>query len=162
LMKRPSERQVAIAESFERISRMEPQPRGNAFQRLFAEIAQRHGWSQQVSVRTSHEEMDVIINREREIYLVECKWEREPIQARIVRELHGKLSSRADVRGIIVSMSGFSQGAIRQVEDYAGDRAILLFGPEDVRSMVFNQVAFDELLNEKHAALMMQRKAIVG
>jgi hypothetical protein len=39
-------------------------------------------------------------------------------RARIIREIHGKLINRAEVRGLVVSMSGFTKGAIKQVEDY--------------------------------------------
>jgi len=161
LIKGLSEQQVVFMEEFEGISGMKPQPRGRAFQKLFARIAGQQGWSQQEGVRTSHEEMDVIIYREQECYLVECKWVRNPIQASVVRELRGKLGNRADVRGIIVSMSGFTNGAMDQVEDFAGDRAILLFGPQDVRSMVFEQVAFTELLNRKYTALVVRRRVVV-
>ena len=154
-------RRKTIAEEFERISEMSPQPRGRALQTLFARIVGNQNWSKEESVRTSHEEMDVIVHRDREYYLVECKWEKDSIEAGVIRELHGKLANRAGVRGMAVSMSGFTEGAVKQVQDYAGSQVILLFGPEDVRSLVYSKSTFEELLNLKSAELLMRKIVLV-
>jgi len=63
--------------------------------------------------------MDVMIHKGRDFFGIECKWEKKPIQAGVIRELFGKLGNRIDVKGIIVSMSGFSKGAIVEVQGYA-------------------------------------------
>lgn len=151
---------VHIQEEFERISKMEPHPRGLALQKLFAKVVKQYGWSQEESVRTAYEEMDVIIFRGREYYLVECKWEKNKVGARVIRELYGKLSNRADVRGVVVSMSGFTKGVTKQVQDYVANRVILLYSSGDVRSMVFERSTFDELLNAKYKALVTQRNVL--
>lgn len=148
----------SLADEYEGLSNLKPQPRGRALQKLFANVVERQGWSQQEGVRTSHEEMDVILFREREYYLVECKWEKNRIEAPVIRELYGKLSNRVDVRGIVVSMSGFTEGSVVQAEDYAGQRVVLLFGPNDVRALVYEQTTFSNLLNEKYRKLITQRK----
>jgi hypothetical protein len=151
---------VAIAERFETISQMRPQPRGRELQKLLATIVAHQGWSQEEGVRTSHEEMDVIVFREREYYLVECKWEKDAIESGVIRELYGKLENREGVRGVVVSMSSFTTGAAKQAEDYASKRIILLFGPDDMRGMVYGQVTFDQLLNEKHKELVARRRIV--
>src|SRR5688500_9374047 len=97
--------------------------------------------------------MDVMVSRAREYYLTECKWEQKPTGAPVVRELYRKLGNRVGVRGILLSMSGSTSGTARQVEDYAGDKVILLFGPEDFRSMVAQQTSFEKLLDEKYGEL---------
>jgi hypothetical protein len=149
---------AGISEEFERISNMLPQPRGRALQKLLARIIGHHGWGQDEGVRTSNEEMDVIVFREREYYLLESKWEKEPIEADVIRELFGKLGNRIDVRGIVVSMSGFTGGAVKQVEDYTAQRIILLFGTGDVKAMIYGQATFEGLLNEKYKELITKRK----
>jgi hypothetical protein len=78
-------------------------------------------------VRTSNEEIDIIISKEREYYLLECKWENKRIGARVIREVFGKLGNRADVRGIVISMSGFTKGAVEQVEKYANRKLTLIW-----------------------------------
>lgn len=150
----------ALVDEFARISELMPQPRGRALQRLIAKIVEQHGWSQEEGVRASHEEMDVIVYKEREYYLLESKWEKDPVEAGVVRELYGKLGNRADVRGIITSMSGFTGGAEQQVKDYVGDKVIVLFGPDDIRSMVNGKATFEELLNAKYKALVTRRQVL--
>ena len=128
------QQQKALGEEFNRIETLAPQPRGHALQKLLAEAIEQSGWLQEESVRTSHEEMDIVVYRDREYYLVECKWVADPVESAIVRELKGKLDNRVDVRGIVISMSGFTAGAAQQAAEYAGQRVILLFGPGDVRA----------------------------
>jgi hypothetical protein len=148
-----------IADEFERISELAPQPRGRALQKLVARMIGQQGWDTDEGVRTSHEEMDVIVWHEREYYLLECKWEKDPIEASIVRELFGKLNNRVGVNGIVMSMSGFSGGAAKQTEDYAGQRVILLFGEEGIKKLVYGQERFTDLLNIKYRQLATKRKA---
>jgi hypothetical protein len=106
--------------------------------------------------------MDVMVHRQREFYLLESKWEKDPIEAAVIRELHGKLSNRVDVRGIVVSMSSFTSGAIQQVQDYASSRVIFLFGPGDVDKLVSGQALFEDLLDEKYTGMVTRRLAIVA
>ena len=148
---------AGLADEFENISELKPQPRGRALQKLIARIVERDKWAQEEGLRTSNEEMDVIVFRDREYYLLESKWEKDPTEASVVRELFGKLSNRIGVRGIIVSMSGFTEGAVQQVHDYSGQRIILLFGGVDVRALVYNETTFEELLNAKYNALVTKR-----
>lgn len=103
-------RRKALGEEFDRIGTFDPRPRGRALQKLLARAVEQSGWLQEEGVRTSHEEMDVIVHRDREYYLVECKWVTQPVESSVVRELKGKLDNRVDVRGIVVSMSGFTGG----------------------------------------------------
>ncbi len=55
-------------------------------------------------------------------------------------------------------MSGFTRGTVTQIEKYASTRVILLFGPEDVRTLVYEQTSFDDLLNEKYRELSRLQK----
>lgn len=149
-----------VAEEFEDISNLSPQARGRTFQKFLAKVIEQSGWSQEEGTKTSNEEMDVIVFRDREYYLIECKWEKDAIEASVIRELHGKLVNRIDVRGIVVSMSGFSAGAKKQAEDYVSTKLILLFGPADIASLISQSGTFDDLLNRKYHQLVTKRVAI--
>lgn len=152
--------QKALGEEFDRIKELAPRPRGRALQKLLTKAIGQSGWSQEEGVRTSHEEMDVIIHRGREYYLVESEWVNDPVEASVVRELKGNLDNRVDVRGSVVSMSGFTAGAVQQAADYAGQRVILLFGPEDMRALVDQEISFEKLLDEKYKALVTRRQIV--
>ena len=150
---------IRLGNEFEALSDLSPQARGRGLQKLLAKILEREDWLQEEGVRTTHEEMDIIIHKKREYFLIECKWEKEPIQAGVVRELYGKLSNRIGVQGILVSMSGFTAGAVGQVEEYANDRVILLFGKGDIQRVVYGEAPFEELLDQKYQEMITRRKA---
>jgi hypothetical protein len=104
--------------------------------------------------------MDVVIHKNRDYFLIECKWEKDPIEAGVVRELYGKLGNRIGVQGVVISMSGFTKGAVQQAEDYAGSRVILLFGPEDIKQIIYRRASFDTFLNDKYQHLVTRRKIL--
>lgn len=118
------------------------------------------GWNQEANVMTSYEQIDVVIHRNREFYLIECKWEKDPIEAGEIDKLFGKLRRRIGTNGFLMSMSGFTSGAIENVEDSTSDKLILLFGKEDIEEIIANPNSFDSLFNEKCEELVMRRKAI--
>jgi hypothetical protein len=156
---RASERDV-IADQFDAIATLAPHPRGRALQILFADMAEQNGWSQEEGVRTSSEEIDVVISREREYFLIECKWERESIGASVIREFYGKLRNRAMTNGLMASMSGFTPPSVDQVRDYANDRLIILFGPRDICALMYGRATLTDLLNEKYDALVKRREVV--
>jgi hypothetical protein len=57
-------------------------------------------------------------------------------------------------------MSGFTGGAVKQAEDYAGSRIILFFGKEDIEQIIFQRGSLDALLDEKYQQLITWRKVI--
>lgn len=153
-------RKVSLAEEFANLSDLAPQVRGRQFQKLLARFLGEHGWQQEEGIRTSNEEMDIIIHREREYYLIECKWETEPIETAVIRDLYGKLSHRKGIGGIVFSLSGFTRGAVKEAQDCTGDRVILLFGKEDVLKLIGQAASFDELLSRKYDELIKRRRVI--
>lgn len=153
-------KRVGLAQEFEHAASLDPQPRGRALQRLLAKVIEADGWTQDEGARTTHEEMDVVIHKEREYFLIECKWQKDPTEAGVVRELYGKLGNRIGVQGIAVSMSGFTSGAVTQAEAYASDRVILFFGLEDVNQLIYERALFDDLLKEKYQQLITHRRII--
>ncbi len=149
---------VALSDEFGKIRDLQPHERGRKFQALVGNMLNKNGWSSEVSVRTSHEEMDVVFTKGREYYLVECKWESDPVEAPVVRELFGKLSNRVGVVGAIFSMSGFTRGAIEQAKEYASRKIIIFFGPGDFAKLVDEGQDFDEMLAIKYKAYVTRTK----
>jgi predicted transcriptional regulator len=149
-----------IAAEFKSSVNLPPQARGRALQSLLARVIEAQGWQQVESARTSHEEIDVVFSHGREYFLLESKWEKDPIEAPVIREFYGKLSNRVDVKGVIASMSGFSKGAIEQALDYSSSRVILAFGPLDVDELIHGRNTLEDLLNEKYRAIVMSHQLI--
>ena len=149
---------VGLIEEYIRISESNPQERGRALQKLIARIVEEDGWSQEEGVRTAHEEIDVMLHKEQNYFLLEAKWKKRRVEANVVRELFGKLGNRDSVKGLLVSMSGFTKGAVNQAKDYSGQRAILFFGKQDIESLIFGRTTFDKLLSQKNNQLITRLK----
>jgi hypothetical protein len=154
-------RKNALLKEFEDLAPLKPQPRGRAFQKLFARQMGAEGWDQEEGARTANEEMDVILHKDGRFYIVECKWEKSPIGAPVIRELIGKLSKRSEVRGIVVSMSAFAQTAIAEVLEQASKATVVLFGPKDIRSIFESRETFSNLLELKLREIVIRRKVVV-
>ena len=155
-------KQKHFQDAFEKLSKlveMTPQQRGKKLEFLLAEIIEFAGWNQK-EIKTSYEQIDIVIHKNREFYLIECKWEKNPSEAEVVDKLFGKLSRRAGTNGIIMSMSGFSKGSVDCVKDFTNQKLILLFGKKDIEQIVSNPNSFEELFNEKYKELVMRRNVI--
>jgi hypothetical protein len=137
-----------------------PQKRGIEFQRLFSRLIGMDKWTVEESAKSSNEEIDILVHREREDYLVECKWEQKPTEASQIREFQGKLYNRSGARGIFASMSGFSQGAVRQVEEQLSQRELLIFGPNDLRMLFAREKSFEDMLTEKHRVMVRRKEGL--
>lgn len=155
-----SKEKEELSLEFKQILSMEPHSRGREFQNFFAKLASREGWKVEVSAKTSNEEFDVVLYRDHEFFLVECKWEGKPIETLVIRDFFAKLDLREGVKGIIVSMSGFTSGSLEDVKDRMGKRIILLFGPNDVNSLVDGNKKLEDLINEKHTQLIIKKKVL--
>ncbi len=137
-----------------------PQQRGIKLENLISKVLEFAGWQQEANVTTSYEQIDVVIHYNREFYLIECKWEKKPIEADVVDKLFGKLSRRAGTHGILMSMSGFTKGCENCVKDLTNQKLILLFGKEDIEQIVSNPKSFEELFNNKYKELVMRRNVV--
>jgi hypothetical protein len=152
-------REALIAE-FQDLSGLIPQQRGTAFQKFLGRLLEFQGWRQQEGVKTEEEEIDVIINRGYEYFLFECKWEKDPIGAAVIREFFGKLFKRSQTKGIVVSYSGFTGPAVLEAANFYSHRPILLMGPEDIKKLVSFRRSFDEIVSERYDLLVTKRISI--
>lgn len=69
-------KQNSILDEYKHVEKLNPQARGKAFEKIFSRIIKSYGWESDDNVTTTHEELDIVFNKEREYYLVECKWEK--------------------------------------------------------------------------------------
>lgn len=152
-------RDALIAE-FHDLSGLNPQQRGIAFQKFLGRLLEFQGWRQQEGVKTEEEEIDVIINRGHEYFLLECKWEKDPIGASAIRDFGWKVSKRSQAKGVVVSNSGFTGPAASEAANFFNQRPILLMGPEDIEELVSFKRSFDEIVAERYDLLVTKRISI--
>lgn len=138
-----------------------PQERGRRLERLIARSISDTGWETAVNVRSATEENDIVVHQEREIYLIQCKWEAHPIGAPMVRDMIGRLGARDGVPGLLLSMSGFAATAVDEARLAFGRQLVLLWGPTDVRSILADPWTFESLLQSKLYAARVRRKVLL-
>jgi predicted transcriptional regulator len=146
---------------FRALSQQPPQARGRGLEELLERIIRQQGWKVERDVRPQAEQIDLVVSSDREWYMLECKWEQNPIDASVVRELHARLTKREGVWGCLLSMSGFTErngGAVEEVRGFFSQRTILLFGPLDIEALVGGRRSFAEQLTEKLASARVRRE----
>jgi Mn-dependent DtxR family transcriptional regulator len=154
-------RWVRLSEEYRCLGKADPHKRGHLFEKLLAQVISMDAWACEINVRRPGEEHDIVLHREREYYLIECKWHNEPIGAKTVREFRDRVLARVGVRGILISMSDFTTPAIRDVESRLSDCMILLFGRKDIDALFEGITTFTGLLGEKFNAAVSQRKVVL-
>lgn len=154
------ENRRGIVDEFESVRELQPHARGRALQKLLARVFEYQGWPQLEGLRTSNEEIDIIVNKGREYYFIECKWEKCPVQTEVVDKLVGKLVRRPDVKGIVASMSGFTKGIVEAVKSHANTRVILLFGSEDLMALIHGRVTLEALIDEKYREFVTRQTVL--
>lgn len=148
---------TALQHDFASAQALPPAKRGKALEHVIAAVALRAGWTTESNIVTPGEELDVVIVKDHAYYLVECKWYSKPIEAKYIREFYGKLANRTGFRGLFVSMSGFTNGAIDQVKTYINQHPICCLGLLDVDAVINGTLDFSELVEQRYRRLITQR-----
>jgi predicted transcriptional regulator with HTH domain len=144
----------------ENLKGITPQKRGRALQKLLAQVIKFAGCNTDEGVRRSHEEIDVTFEYNGNLFLIECKWEKEKTEAPVVRELKGKLDNRSEIKGMLASIAGFTSGTEDQVFEYINQKIILLFGKEDILQIINNPNSFKSLVDEKYKKLIVKKEVL--
>jgi len=149
-----------ISIEYENIQLLPPQNRGREFEKIIARLLKLENWTVQHSVKNENEENDIFLSHGRENYLVEVKWLKDPVEARHIRELIGKLTNRVGVAGIYFSSSGYTSGAVGQVREQMSNVVIHLFGLNDFKSIIERHQTFNYLLSVKHRNIVLSKSLI--
>lgn len=157
----------AFTTKLEEISKLEPTPRGRALQDLIAEVIDHEGiWKAKSGVwtvaneDTPREDTDVLIYQGMDYFNLESKWEKDPIDGDPIGKLFEKLEERVDQRGIVASMSGFNPNAIKKVRRHMNQKMILLFGKKSILALIHGERTFDEIVKEKHLAMVSKMQIL--
>lgn len=126
------------------------QERGRRFDVFIQDLLTAHGCTVERGIFRYGEQADVFVHRPFRA-LVECRWEHEPVGAPPISLLIQKLlrDRPAVVAGIYISMSGFTGPARDEAATHARDRAVVLFGRDDVEAL---------LGGSKHVAALFEER----
>ena len=109
---------------------------GHEFERLFRELVEYYGW-QPKKIRIAGEEDDFTAIYEGNHILAEVRWYKKPLGAAKVREFSAKLNPRPQTLGLIISYSGFNDGAYSEARKQVNaGKAIVFFHKEQIELII--------------------------
>lgn len=98
-----------LRSDFFELARLDPQPRGYAFEQFLASVFEASGLLPKERFRNRGEEIDGSFICVGHTYLLEAKWQSSKIGAASLHSFEGKLRDKASwARGLFVSYSGFT------------------------------------------------------
>lgn len=91
------------------LSKLEPQPRGYAFEKFLKDMFDAYGLSARPSFRLVGEQIDGSFVSGGDIYLLEAGWTNDLVDATTLRSFNAKVQDKASwSRGLLLSYTGFS------------------------------------------------------
>lgn len=124
-----------------------PQERGYAFEKFLKQLFDVYGLAAQEPFRLRGEQIDGSFQFANEIYLVEAKWQGQPIGVAELHTFHGKIEQKAAwTRGLFVSNSGFTDDGL--VAFGRGKRVICMDG-YDLYETLHREIPLNHVLERK-------------
>lgn len=157
---------VKRVETFDKLDKLEgitPQQRGHKLEDLLSDILISEGWEVDKRVCAQGQENDIIIHKDLDYFFISCKWEREQVQPKELELMYARALSRKDVKGsIVVSISGFTDNCISEIVRKIETCHVLIFGPDDMTSVLSNEKTFTVLLQDKYDEGMLHRRVLLN
>lgn len=130
-----------------KLSELDPQPRGYAFEKFLRELFDANGMAGRASFRLIGEQIDGSFELMGETYLLEAKWVNKPVDAADLRSFNAKVEDKASwSRGLFVSYSGFSEDGL---VSFGKGKSVVCMDGLDVSEMLQNRVSLTEVLSKK-------------
>lgn len=104
---------------------------GHQFEKELANLYRTLGYVTQVTKGSGDNGVDIILEKDKEKILVQCKAHKKPIGPAIARELYGTMHSFNVKKGIIASLGGFSKGVYK----FVANKDIQLIGINEILNM---------------------------
>jgi hypothetical protein len=84
-------------------------------------------------------------------YRVEISWDSRLNDRSEIDKLIARLGRTQGTRGVLVSMSGFTDGVVKEVERQRPNHTIFLINREEFRAVLRGEIRFESLIEEKEA-----------
>jgi hypothetical protein len=128
---------------------------------LLTEVIKDEGCEAEVRVHATGVEFDILFRRSDHDYMVSCKWEKERNDANPLDNLAMRALEMKCEAGILVSLSGFTDGCLERAIAKRPLQQIVLFGSDDVESIFRNERRFLDLMDEKTKELRYRSRLLV-
>ena len=102
-----------VRQRFVQLEELKPQERGYEFEKLLYDLFNVYGFNPRPSFRNTGEQIDGSIEFEHQFYLVEAKWQTNPILEKDLLALHGRALGHSRIgRGIFITCGNFSPDGV--------------------------------------------------
>lgn len=148
-----------LASELERLKRHgNPRQRGYEFQSFVASLFRREHFRVQPGPRSAApRQVDLLVTRGDETYLIETKWRKDPANVADIDALFTRLEAVSpSVTGIMLSYSGFSRAVVERVRARSNRPVVLVTGSELERVVEWDGDLL-RLLRRKRDALLWHR-----
>jgi hypothetical protein len=135
-------------EFFRLLSDSELQKRGFQLEKILRNLFELFDLDPKASFRVIGEQIDGAFSFEGTDYLLEAKWQQDPVSASALDSLKGILSRKLDnTLGLFLSINGFSEEAVRTIS--SGRRLIILMDGSDLMAVLEGRIDLVQLLLRK-------------
>lgn len=135
-------------EFFKLVSSENPQQRGFTLEKVLKGLFELFDLDPKASFRITGEQIDGAFSFEGTDYLLEAKWQQEPVASKDLDGLAGKLSRKLEnTLGLFLSINGFSEDAVKAHS--SGRRLVILMDGSDLMAVLEGRIDLVQLLLRK-------------
>jgi hypothetical protein len=135
-------------EFFELVASDNPQQRGFLLEKVLRGLFELFDLDPKASFRILGEQIDGAFSFEGTDYLLEAKWQQEPVAAAELDGLAGKLSRKLEnTLGLFLSINGYSEDAVKTHS--SGRRLVILMDGSDLMAVLEGRIDLVQLLLRK-------------
>jgi hypothetical protein len=135
-------------EFYSLVSSTDFQQRGFKLEKLLKELFALFDLDPKASFRITGEQIDGMFTFEKNDYLLEAKWHKDPVGINALDSFSGKLSRRIEnTLGLFISINGFSRDAIEAHS--TGRRLMILMDGSDLMAVLEGRIDLLQLLIRK-------------
>ena len=133
---------------FKLVSSDNPQQRGFSLEKVLTGLFDIFDLDPKASFRITGEQIDGAFSFEGTDYLLEAKWQKDPVVAKELDSLAGKLSRKLEnTLGLFLSINGFSEDAVKAHS--SGRRLLVLMDGSDLMAVLEGRIDLVQLLLRK-------------
>ena len=134
-----------LREKFAEAHELEPQKRGYALESIFTDLMRLSAIPVEEPFRIVGEQLDGAVKYDGHYYLLELKWTADKSDPKEIGHFYYKVEGKMQARGLFISMSGFTDGAIATLPK-GKDLKILLLDGNHLANVIYGMYRFQELL----------------
>ena len=137
----------SLAERLLDVSKLDPQPRGYAFEKFLKDMFDAYGLSARASFRLVGEQIDGSFVSGGDTYLLEARWRNDLVDAATLRAFNAKVEDKARwSRGLLLSYSGFSSDGLTA---FGRGNSVICMDGLDLHHVLSSRLDLTAVLAEK-------------